>query len=165
MIRVACVGSLPGAATPTCDPAFDLSSPGVAELLSRYERTRSDADLAAIPLRPDARPVLFEVSPLTPAGWRFVQDAIGATRDHRAFTVACHAFVDERGVRHEATQHGGTESTGAITQARDAWIEHVAGLYGEAAVREVASVAIQRAEAGPRAVAPFALPRGLMLPL
>lgn len=165
LIRVACVGSLPGASAATCDPAFNLTVPGVAELLSKYERTRSEADLAALPLCADARPVLFDVAPLTPAAWRYVQDAIGATRDHRAFTVSCHALTDERGVRHEAAQHGGTESTGAITQARDAWVEHVATLYGEAAIREVAAVAIQRAEAGPRALAPFALPRGLMLPL
>jgi hypothetical protein len=31
-------------------------------------------------------------------------------------------------------------------------------------VREVAQVAMDRAEAGPAALAPFALPRGLMLP-
>ena len=67
-------------------------------------------------------------------------------------------------MRHEAAQHGGTESTGTITEARDAWIEHVAGLYGEAAVREVASVAIQRARRGPGR-RPFRLARGLMLPL
>jgi hypothetical protein len=164
LLRVVQIGTIPGCVTPTCDPALNLAAPGAPEALSRYERTRSDADRDALPLLPDARPVLFEVSPLTPAAYRFCMDATGATRDHRAFTVACHALTDERGVRHEASAHGGTETAGTITQARDAWIEHVASLVGEAAVREVAKVALDRAEAGPRALAPFALPRGLMLP-
>lgn len=165
LLRVVQIGTLPGCVTPTCDPAIDLGAPGCAEALSRYERTRSDADREALPLRADSRPVVFEVLPLTPAAYRFAMDAVGATRDHRAFVVACHALTDERGVRHEATAHGGVDTVGAITQARDAWIEHVASLVGEAAIREVARVALDRAEAGPRALAPFALPRGLMLPL
>lgn len=163
LLRVMLVGTLPGVHPPTCDPAVDLSArPGA--LLSAYERTRSDADRAAIPLRPGASPSLFEVSPLTPAGYRYVRDAQGAMRDHRAFRLCCHAFTDEHGQRHEAAQHGGIVTTGTIAEASDDWLDHVAGLYGEAGIREVAKVALDRAEAGPRAVAPFGLPPGLMLP-
>jgi hypothetical protein len=51
-----------------------------------------------------------------------------------------------------------------VTIASDEWVEAVFDTFGAGAVREIAQVAIDRAEAGPRALAPFGLPRGLMLP-
>ena len=47
-ITVALVGSRIGAASPTCDPAFDLDAPGIAAALTRYERDRSDEALGEI---------------------------------------------------------------------------------------------------------------------
>lgn len=162
-LRVMLVGTLPGVHPPTCDPAIDLAArPGA--LLSAYERTRSEAARAAIPLRPGAQPSLFEVAPLTPAAYRFVRDAVGTTRDHRAFKLSCHRLTDKHGHVHEAKDHGGVLEVGKLLEASDDWLDHVAGLYGEAAIREVAKVALDRAEAGPEAIAPFALPPGSMLP-
>jgi hypothetical protein len=47
--------------------------------------------------------------------------------------------------------------------ASDEWLDHIADLYGNKAINELAAVIIVRREAGPGALAPFALPPGLML--
>jgi len=158
-IRVLLVGTVPGARPATCDPAIDLARTSAAAL-TRYERERSDEARADIALLPDATPVLFEVQPLTSATWRWVQESTGETRSQRAFQAACHAFVDERGVEVRAK----VERIGKVELASDEWLDAIFDRFGAAAVREIAQVAIDRAEAGPRALAPFALPRGLMLP-
>ena len=158
-LRVLLVGTVPGARPATCDPAIDLART-TAAALTRYERERTDEARADIALLPDAAPVLFEVAPLTSATWRGVQEATGETRSQRAFQAACHAFTDERGVEVRAK----VERIGRVDLAGDDWLDVIFDRFGAAAVREVAQVAIDRAEAGPRALAPCALPRGLMLP-
>ena len=159
-VRVLLVGTLPGARPATCDPAIDLAKTTPAAL-TRYERERSDEARADIVLLPDAQPSLFEVRPLGPAALRWIRSATDAESQwQRAFMVACHAYTDERGHEHTAK----VEKIGALTVAADEWLDEVFAAYGGAAIREVAQVALDRAEAGPRALAPFALPRGLMLP-
>lgn len=159
-IRVMLIGTLPGARPATCDPAIDLAKTS-ALALTRYERERSEEARAEIVLVPGATPTLFEVQPLSASALRWVRSASDAeTQWQRAFMVACHAYVDERGVDHRAK----TEKPGLFVVASDEWLDDVFGAYGGAAVREVAQVALDRAEAGPRALAPFGLPRGLMLP-
>jgi len=162
-LKVALIGSLP-VHPPTCDPAFDLEK-CTPEAVTRYERERSPEALAALPLREGASLSLFDVKPLTAQGYRFVKDVGGATRDHRVFKLCCHSFKDEGGRTHDVRDHGGLQTMGNTSEASDSWLEHVASLYGEAAIREVAKVALDRAEAGPRALAPFSLPLGLMAPL
>ncbi len=163
-LKIVLIGTLPAVYPPTCDPALDLSK-CKPESISRYERERSPEAFAELALKDGARPSIFEVSPLTPSGYRFVKDVGGAVRDHRAFKLGCLAFMDEDGRRHEAKDHGGVTTQAGASEATDTWIEHVASLYGEAAIREVAKVILDRAEAGPRALAPFSLPLGLMAPL
>ena len=159
-IRVLLVGTLPGARPATCDPAIDLAVTTPAAL-TRYERERSDEARAALVMLPDATPSLFAVKPLGAAAWRWVEDSSSdETRYQRAFMAACHEYTDARGVTHAAK----TEKIGALLIASDEWLDEVFDAYGAAAVSEVAKVAIDRAKAGPRALAPFALPRGLMLP-
>jgi hypothetical protein len=154
-----CVGTKPFARPPTCDPAIDVAKV-TGEQLSRYERERSDEARAAIPLLPDTVPVLFEVQPLSAAALRWVKETTGEAMAHRAFLACCHAYTDERGAEHVAK----VDASGRIAMAGDEWLDKVFTAYGGDVVAEVARVAIDRAEAGPRALAPFALPRGLMLP-
>lgn len=157
-LKVMCIGTLPGARPATCDPAIDLARTSPAAL-TRYERERSEEARAEIVLFPQATPTLFEVQPLTAVAWRWVQEGVGETRFHRAFHACCHLYSDERGVEHKAK----VEMLGRVPIASDEWLESILDRYGAAAVREVAQVAINRTEAGPRALAPFALPHGLTL--
>lgn len=165
-LSVILVGTIPGARPPTCDPALDLAAEGAAQALTRYARERSDDARAALPIKAGATPSLFTVLPLTMAGWRFVDTApTDVERVQRAFMVACHGYTDERGAEHTAQTHGGITESGArgFAMASEEWLQHVADSYGTAAIEEVAAIAVQRAKAGPRALAPFDLPRGLML--
>jgi hypothetical protein len=165
-IAVVCIGTRQLAADPTCDPAIDLDfqptedNPGtLAERLSAYERSRSAEDLARLPLRHGALPVRFEVQPLTAEHRAWVS---GGRNDEemaqRAFRACCHRYVDEtdkvREVKVPRDEYGAPQS----------WLESVTDAYGADAFREVAKVALDRSNAGPRALRPFALPHGLMLP-
>jgi hypothetical protein len=109
---------------------------------------------------PGATPVLFEVRPLTARSWAWVQEATGEMRAQRAFLASCHRYTDADGHEHAAK----VEQIGKVSLAGDEWLDEVFERFGAAAVREVAQVAMDRAEAGPAALAPFALPRGLSLP-
>ena len=164
-IDVALVGVTPLSGT-NCDPAFDANAPGAAAKFSAYERERTPEALAALPRKPDARPALFRLQPLTGAGVRVLNEGTPspARRAQIAVQIACHFFVDADGGEHKVADHGGTQPLGKLALAGDEWIDHIADLYGEKAIAELASVVIQRREAGPGALAPFALPPGLMLP-
>lgn len=165
VIPVVLIGSRIGSSAPTCDPAINLDAPGAAAALSRYERERSPDALAALPLHPDARAVVFRVSPLSAAAWRVAGErADVAGRLQMLVSLGCHAYVDERGVEHKATDHGAlTSPRASIILAPDEWVDHIHDTFGEDAVAELAKVITDRTEAGPRALAPFRLPRGLML--
>lgn len=163
-LDVALVGVTPGASN--CDPAINLNAPNAAALLSAYERSRSDADRLALPLMPDGRLMLFRLQPLTAAGVRMAMEATGIRRLQNAVLVACHEVTDAKGVTHKASDHGGLQTFGKLSVASDEWLDFITmelGLGGKA-VSELGSIVVLRAEAGPSAVAPFALPLGLMLP-
>lgn len=163
-IPVALIGSRIGASAPTCDPAINLDAPGVAAALSRYERERGAEALAALPLHPDARLVIFRVAPLSAAAWRVAGEREGASRLQMLVALGCHEYIDERGVEHKASACGGvTSPRPGIVLASDEWVDRIHDAFGEDAVAEIAKVITDRTEAGPRALAPFRLPRGLML--
>jgi len=161
-LDIALVGATPGATN--CDPALDLAAPGVAQKLTAYERGRTPEALAALPLVKGGRLTTFRVRPLTSAGVRVVMGDTGPRRAQNAVCVACHEFTDSDGVTHKAADHGGLVTSGVLSIATDEWLDFIADRYGYKAINEIASVIILRAEAGPAAVAPFALPLGLMLP-
>ena len=149
-----------------CDPAINLDAPGVASKLTAYERSRSDADRGALPLREGARLSLFTVQPLTVAGQRVVMGVDSVRRMHNAVLVACHEFTDAEGQVHRAADYGGVAPINPgskVIMATDEWIDHIVSLYGGKALAELAAVIILRTEAGPAALAPFVLPPGLML--
>lgn len=164
LVDLALIGATGAAAN--CDPALDLAAPNAGALLSAYERSRSDADRAALPLRPDMRLALFRVRPLTSAALRVVMAEVGTKRLQTAFVVACHEYTDGKGQTHKAADHGGLATHGKVVFADDEWLDFLTlelGL-GSKAIAEVGAFAIQRAEAGAAATAPFGLPLGLMLP-
>lgn len=148
------------------DPAINLDAPGVSEALTRYARSRSEADRAKVPLRPDTRPSLFQLRPMSVAAVRWCKQVTGEERAQRIVACACHEFTDEAGHAHLATDHGKIyeEEKARFAVASDDWLQHLADLYGNGAIRELAEVALTRAEAGPRALSPFRLPPGSMLP-
>ena len=158
-LRVLLVGTIPGARPATCDPALDVAATPAAAL-TRYERERSDEAREALVMRPGMTPALFEARPLGARAWAWVQEATGEMRAQRAFLAACHRYTDADGHEHAAK----VEVVGKVTLAGDEWLDTIFDTFGAAAVREVAQVAMDRAEAGPGALAPFVLPRGLMLP-
>jgi len=163
-IPVVLIGSRVGSSTPTCDPAIDLDAPGAPAKLTRYERERSAEALADLPLKPDARPVRFTVAPLSAAAWRIANERTGPAFAQTLVALACHAYTDERGVVHDATAHGAISAPRpGVAIAPDEWIDHHHDAFGEDAISEIAKVVSDRTEAGPRALAPFRLPRGLML--
>ena len=159
-----CLVGTTSAQSPNCDPALDLDAPGAAARLTAYERSRSDADRDALPLRPDAKPVLFTLAPLTAAGVRLVMNESGPRRAQNAVALACHEYTDARGATHKAADHGGLTPLGKVHIAGEEWLDHLIDTFGNKAINELAALVIVRAEAGPSAVAPFALPLGLMLP-
>jgi len=148
-----------------CDPAIDTEAQDASRALTVYERSRSEGDRKAIPLRPSARPCLFTLKPLTASSIRFVK---GGNSDEekvqRAVVTACHEYTDERGLPHRATEHGKvTEIDKRFSVGSDEWLDHLIETFGNSAIQELAAVVIQRAEASPKALAPFRLPRGSML--
>lgn len=169
---IAQIGTLPGASPPSCDPALNLSAKpadgsSLRQALSDYEASRSPEDLARLPVVPGRSLVLYEVRPLAPAALRFAREATSdAMRAHRCFLCVCHAIKDADGNELRAESFGPVKDLGrGLRQASDEWLDHVVMTFGNDAVSEVATVAFERADAGPRALRPFALPRGRMLPL
>lgn len=167
-LLVALVGSRPLAGTPTCDEALDLNwKPTevdpitLSKKLSDYERSRSEEDLARLPLLPGKELTLFEVHPLTASQYRYVVQAkTDSEAAHRAFLCACRRIVLPGGARELST----TIPSDSLC-ARIEWIDDVVfPTFGQDAIDEVGRIAIERAKAGPKAKLPFSLPLGLMLP-
>lgn len=143
-----------------CDPAINLDAPGVAALLSAYQRTRSDADRDAIPLRVGMRPALFEIRRISVSELRFVREApTTALQLHRAFLAGCHAYTDAAGREHRAK----VQSEGKASWASDEWLDDVGDAFGGQAIDEIGSAVIQWAQAPRGALAPFASVPGLVL--
>ncbi|MDB4930529.1 MAG: hypothetical protein JWM10_3013 [Myxococcaceae bacterium] len=148
------------------DPAINLGAKGVSEALTRYARTRSDEDRAKVPMLPNQRPTLFKLSPMSVAAVRWCKQVTGEERAQRVVACICHEFVDEKGTDHRAADFGKIyeEEKSRFAVAPDEWLQHIADLHGNGALRELAQVALDRAEASPRALSPFRLPAGSMLP-
>jgi hypothetical protein len=161
-LSVILVGTVPFATPATSDPALDIKHASAKAALSRYARERSPEALAAVPMLPGAKAVQFRVEALTVAGLRLAESD-PARASNTAFALCCHSYVDAKGIEHTAAQHGGVQAIGDFALADETWLQHVGEEFGTLAIDEVASVAITRAKAGKRALAPFALPRGLTL--
>jgi hypothetical protein len=151
----------------TCDPALDLEHPDAGALLSAYAGSRAPADLAKLPLKKGGVLSLFTTLPLNSSALRFVKSALSMeTRVQWLVQVGCHEFTDEKSETHKATQHGKlTDSADKkFKVASEDWLDFLRGRYGSAGLEELALVILDRAEASPRALAPFGLPPGSTLP-
>jgi hypothetical protein len=167
-IDVVQVASLALAPTPTCDPAIALEAQpdgrSLGQLLTEYVRTRDPALIDKIPTRPGQRMIRWRVSPLSPAAYRWAMSATGVDRLQRAFCAAVHSYVDADGHEVTASKHGPLDTqTRGMVLAPPEWLDHVQMTAGAAVIDEMAAVALERAKAGPRALAPFSLPLGLDL--
>lgn len=142
------------------DPAIDFDASGIAMLLSQYQRSRSDADRDALPLRPGKRPAEFAIKRVTQGELRFIRDGrTPAEQAQRAFLAGCHAYTDADGREHKAKVH----VEGALSWADDEWLERVGDEYGGAAIDEIGHAVIQWAQAPRSALAPFGSVPGLVL--
>lgn len=147
------------------DPAIDLSAKGISEKLTRYERSRSEADRVAIPLRDGVRPELYRVAPLTAGAWRAAgAETIQSRREMLLVQIAVHEYTDPNGVAVKASAFGEVSSAGDFSIAADAWMDHLHERIGADGVAELAKVIDDWTRAGARAVDPFRLPRGQTLP-
>ena len=143
-----------------CDPAIDLDAPGIGTLLSVYQRSRSDADRDAIPMRPGMRPSLFEIRRISVRELRYVREApTVAMQMHRAFLAGCHAYTDAQGREHRTKP----EAEGRAAWAPEDWVDDVGAEYGGAAIDEIGTAVMQWALAPRGALAPFGSVPGLVL--
>src|SRR5574343_19998 len=80
------------------DPALDLDAPDAGRLLSAYERSRSEADLAALPVRPGETLTRYHLQPLSTGAYAAARDVPGeSARDLFVVSVCCHAYTDSKG--------------------------------------------------------------------
>jgi hypothetical protein len=142
-----------------CDPALDLDHPDAPRLLSAYERSRSEEDLAKLPVRTGETLTRYLLAPLTTGAYAAARDVPGeSARDLFVVSVCCHAYTDSRGSHAARTQR-----SGRVTLADDEWLDELAESGGAQVFRELASVALRRAEVRPGSLDPFGLPRGMRL--
>ena len=137
------------------DPAF-VDGP---ELVA-YIRSRSIADLAAVPLKDGAQPALVQLQPLTA---KARAAALSFPSEPQRRLVACQ-YAARRVIagawRIEAgTVEGSAEDldAGEVT-ITDKGVARLLDLVGGDGIEELGSLAIQRATVHPRATAPFRLP-------
>lgn len=142
------------------DPAIDYDAPGIAMLLSQYQRSRSDADRDALPLKPGKRPAEFTIKRVTQGELRFIRDGRSpAEQAQRAFLSGCHAYTDADGREHKAK----VQAEGSASWADEEWLEAVGSEFGGVAIDEIGHAVIQWAQAPRSALAPFGLVPGLVL--
>jgi len=144
----------------SCDPAIDLDAPGISALLTEYQRTRSQAALDALPLRPGKEPARFKIRRVSQGELRYIlSDDSFVGQAHRAVACGCHEFTDASGREHKARVV--SESGSAF--ADPAWLDEIGDEYGGAALMEIGHAVIQWAQAPRSALAPFASAPGLVL--
>ena len=153
------------------DPAINANHPRAQELLTKYARTRSPEDLAALAERyhPGKKPWVYKLSALTVTGFEVAQNGTTTTdptRYSRAFSYSCFAVVDPDGREYKAPLM--SRSADEDRYAAPKWTTTVALELkrGMGAVKEVGSLALMRAEVSADVADPYwPLPGGLRLPL
>ena len=145
----------------SCDPAIDLDAPGISAMLTEYQRTRSQAALDALPLRPGKEPARFKIRRVSQGELRYIlSDDSFVGQAHRAVSCGCHEFADAAGREHKARVV--SESGSAF--ADSTWLDEIGDEYGGAALMEIGHAVIQWAQAPRSALAPFVSAPGLALP-
>ena len=128
------------------DRAFDRKADGFRAALIKYAKSRSAADLAAIPTKLDAKPTLYAVRVLTPEARAVVADTDGMSA--RAL-VAVRLGVAE--IRHPdgRVEKAPVESSSAIgTMASAEWTKTLSAIGGGALLDELGAVVLTRADVG-----------------
>lgn len=128
------------------DAALDRKAEGLRAALIRYAKTRSAADLAALPLKLDAKPRLYGVRVLTPEARAVVADTDGMSA--RAL-VAVRLGVAE--IRHPdgTVEKAPVESSSAVgSMASTEWTRRISALGGGALLDELGAVVLTRADVG-----------------
>lgn len=138
------------------DPAF-IDGPE----LTAYVKSRSVADLAAVPLRePGVQPVLVQIAPLTSS---LRVTALGFPNEPQRRLVACQYAARRVIVGPWRVEAGAVEGSAEDLDAgpaalTDKGVARLAELVGGQGIEELGSLALQRATVHPRALAPFRLP-------
>ena len=147
------------------DPALNTEkgTPGFEAGLA-YIRSRAIADLAKIPVRDGATPVLVELAPLTPASRTA---ALGTAGDAARYLAALRYSARRVIVGPWAVNAGAIDGAAEDLDldTRSTWpvltekgLARLHDLLGGTALDELGSVALQRANVHPRALSPFLLP-------
>ena len=150
---------------PNCDHAIDLDAVDQTELkraLSDYARSRSEEDLAKIPVRDGQTLTLWGVKRLSRQARKWIDDAqSGTDRVQRA--VQCGLVSLKRPEDTEERRFRLTKVGGVSDVLGEADLDKVYDLVGQVGLDELASVIIAMSEAGEDDLAPFGPPPGLML--
>jgi hypothetical protein len=139
-------------ASPRTDPAFArgaLNTPEREAWMTaalRYSRTRSAADLAALPVIEGKRPRLYAVRVLDPTAYTAIK-AQGTVeqRDQLAVRAGVVSYQDTDKRTHDAPLE---PTQGAAPLATAAWVKTLVGLGGGQLIQELAAVVIRRYEIG-----------------
>lgn len=154
---------------PRTDRAFDTKHPEWAALAARYLRTRSEKDLAKLPLKEGRRPRLWAVKQLEPGAYAAIAGFTNAAqRAQKVFALACHQRREPDGRVVDAPIVEGSSPRLTV----DAWVAEAQHIGGHMWILEAAEVALRWSELGDLddelleeyAADPFALfglPRGV----
>lgn len=157
------------------DAAFDTGHADFARAITAYERTRTLADLAAVPLRADHPGMtLYVLAPLTAGALAAVREAGGVAYGqgvavlHALRAVVTHARVapdgavsGERAAVERLSDKHGRPLDGVAPYAV---LDRLQEEEGGQAIQELGALAIERATVSPRKLAPFTLPSPLKPP-
>lgn len=150
---------------PSCDRAIDLDAEDQTALkraLSDYARSRSDEDLAKIPVRDGQALTLWGVKRLSRQARKWVDDAVSGT-DRVQRAVQCGLVTLKRPDDADEKRYRLTKVGGVSDVMSEADLDTVYDAVGQAGLDELASVILALSEAGEEDLAPFAPPPGLML--
>lgn len=125
------------------DRALNTEHSEYRALRIAYERTRSDVDRDALPLKDGMRPLLWHIDVPKPDQWAIICDTpVGARRASLAVSFAATAVTDRTGKVHQADKVNGI--------AGDAWLKRIQTSGGGALLLELGECVYRRGLDGDR---------------
>lgn len=134
---------------PRTDRAFDRTHADWKTLAAKYCRTRSEKDLAALPLKEGQKPRLWGLKQLEPTSYALVTGLANvAQRAQFTFKVGCLERRDPSGltVRASLADRAGVADAPAV--AEESWLKEARKVGGEILIEEIAAVILRWTELG-----------------